>query len=537
MKTGGCALHSGNPVLPHLVKHVAKRTQTKVRPHFSISLRESKLASINMDLSRFMVETYWVFRGQGLMIFAFRWLLPVAASLVLTSCGSTGKPPSLAGASCYPDAARAWIGEGAKSVAMVSEDPGGTYSIYLDGSASMVGYIRGGSADSRPLADLVGMMPTLQGIDRGKVEIVRFDRRFTVLAQKDLGTMQVDSGYLCPPSNANCDAQESHIDQALAKIASSDAGGLSVVVSDLWLANSEVLTTDGVALSKPLADIFASGRSVAVYGFESAYSGRVNDLPSGNRNRTASRRYLFMIAVGPLKRLEALHSAMETAPSRSIAADLNSGKAHYSLFTLEPSVAAASGEQSFALAAKSPLTKTSFLPVRSGVKIQQFHLDKGQALRAAGAAGASWSGVATAHPVTGAVWEGSSDGHTSLFRMTGNKCLPNGGDWRAEGELNGGWGSEADYQLDPAQLAALPAGKYLLVGTVQRTSLLSPNPATQWMRDWSFDSITESKAVNRPVMPTLNLAETARLLEVTLLKAAQRKPMNIGGFAVAVEIN
>lgn len=471
------------------------------------------------------------------MGFALQWLLPSVVSLVLCSCGGPGASVNLDGASCYPEAAKPWIGESVKAPTVATQDPGGAYSIYLDGSASMVGYIRGTTAESRPLPDLVGMLPKLEGVDHSKAEVVRFDRKFTTIANKDLAAMQAETGYLCPAGNANCDAQESHIDQALAKIAGADAGGLSIIVSDLWLANSEVLTTDGVALSKPLADIFRSGRSVAIYGFESPYSGRVNDLPSGSRNVTASRRYLFMVAAGPLKRLQALHSAMETAPSRSLAADLKSGKAHYSLFTLEPSVAAAGGEQEFTLAPKSPLAKTSFLPVRSGVKIQQFRLDKAQALKATTPVGAIWSGQGAVQPLPGAVWEGKGEGQTSLFRMTGGKCLPKAGDWRAEGEVKGGWSDNGDFRLDPAALAALPAGRYLLVGALRRTSLLSPNPATQWMRDWSFDVSTEAQAVHRPAMPTLNLAETARLLEVTLLRAAQERPMNIGGFAVAVEIN
>ena len=227
---------------------------------------------------------------------------------------------------------------------------------------------------------------------------------------------------------------------------------------------------------------------------------------------------------------------METATSRSIAADLQSGKAHYSLFTLEPAVTAAGGQQVLTLAPKSPLTKSSFLPVRTGVKVQQFHLDKAKALRAAAAQGAEWSGQSAVKPLPGAVWEGQGSGQTSLFRMTVDKCLPKGGDWRPEGELKGGWSDSGAFKLEPTALAALPSGRYLLVGTLRRTSLLSPNPATQWMRDWSFDSTTEAQAVKRPAMPTLNLSETARLLEITLLRAAQDRPMNIGGFAVAVEI-
>lgn len=465
-----------------------------------------------------------------------RKVLVIVAAVGLTSCGG-GESPAIDGVSCYPEAARPWI-SGASAASGAVRDPGGPMSVYFDGSASMVGFIRGGTADEKPLADLIGMLPSLDTIDHGKLTLSRFDRSFTELKSADVSRMQTEAGYLCPAGNRNCDAQESHIDQALGRVAAEDANSLSVIVSDLWLANSEVRTTDGVVLSKPLADIFASGRSVAVYGFESPYSGRVSDLPSGSRTVTAARRHLFLVVAGPVERLRAFRDAMRTAPSASIARALGNGGAHYSLFTLDPVVTAADGTQPFELKAGGPLTKANFLTVRTGVRVPQYHLDRGAALRSSGGGGASWGGVPEAGVLPGAVWQGTSQGTTKLYRRLGDKCLPKGGDWAEEGRLAGGWPTDggARFTLEPSELATLPPATYLLVGSVRRTSLLSPNPATQWMREWSFDAAGEAVAVKQPVMPTLNLAETARLLEVALLKSAEAKPMNIGGFAVAVEI-
>lgn len=470
------------------------------------------------------------------MIRRLREVLVIVTASSLTSCGGGGAP-SIDGVDCYPEVARSWI-SGAAATSTAVGDPGGPMSIYLDGSASMVGFIRGGTADEKPLADLIGMLPSLDTIDHGKITVSRFDRSFTELKEADVSRMQTEAGYLCPVANRNCDAQESHIDQALGRIAAEGPKSLSVIVSDLWLANSEVRTTDGVALSKPLADIFASGRSVAVYGFESPYSGRVSDLPSGSKTVVAGRRHLFLIVAGPVERLRAFREAMKNASSGSIARALGNGKAHYSLFTLDPVITDSHGTQPFELKPGGPLTKASFLTVRTGVRVPQYHLDRGAALRTAGTGGATWGGVSQAAVLPGAVWQGASQGTTKLYRRLSDKCLPNGGDWREEGTLSGGWRTVggAGFTLEPSELATLPPATYLLVGSVRRTSLLSPNPATQWMRDWSFDAAGEAVAVKQPVMPTLNLAETARLLEVALLKSAEAKPMNIGGFAVAVEI-
>lgn len=459
------------------------------------------------------------------------------AALLLSLAGCGRKADGVSeGIGCYPEEARRWISaEPAEAAGM--GDPGGPYAVYVDGSASMAGYLRGATAAERPLADLIGMLPQLPGISPSGVELVRFDRRVSVVQADDLKRLQTPEGYSCPRGRAACDAQESHVDQALSRIAAAKGNALSVVISDLWLTNSEVLTTGGVALSRPLTDILASGRGVAVYGFESPYAGRVYDLPSGATGATASRRHLFVVAVGSPARLDAFHAAMLRAPSAVIARDLGSGAAHHSLFTTEPVGRAASGTQSFAAAGGGPLVKAAFLPVRQGVRIPQFKLDRAQALRLPDGSGSiAWAGVSAAAMRPGAVWKGPSQGVTSVFRMTGAKCLPKGGDWRAEGRNGDGWRGDA-YSLAPSSLAALPRGSYLLVGSLRRTGLESPNEATRWMRDWSFDASSERAALTRKTVPTLNLAETARLMENALAQAAERRPADIGGFAAAVQID
>ncbi|PZT93986.1 hypothetical protein [Sphingomonas sp.] len=381
------------------------------------------------------------------------------------------------------------------------------------------------------------MLPQLPGVSASGVELVRFDRRVSVVKPEDMRRLQTPDGYSCTSGRAVCDSQESHVDQALARVAAAKGDALSVVVSDLWLTNSEVLTTGGVALSRPLTDILSSGRGIAVYGFESPYAGRVYDLPSGTQGASAARRYLFVLAIGAPTRLDAFHAAMLRAPSASIARDLQSGAARYSLFTTEPVGRAASGSQTFEPTGPGPLTKAAFLPVRQGVRIPQFKLDRAQAMRLSeGTGSVAWKGVSETMMRPGAVWQGPSLGTTSIYRMVGSKCLPAAGDWRAEGRSGDGW-SGGSYSLTPTTLAALPRGSYLLVGKLRRTGLQSPNDATKWMRDWSFDAAGERAALARRTVPTLNLAETARLMENALAQAAERRPADIGGFAAAVQID
>ncbi|WP_439545438.1 hypothetical protein [Sandarakinorhabdus sp.] len=458
--------------------------------------------------------------------------------MLVAACGSKTPAPVSDGATCYPPAAAAYIKDSDKNAA-APRDTGGPYSLYLDGSASMVGYIRGGSATDRLLPDLVGMLPELQQIDRGQLKSWRFDRKFTELDSAARQRMQTEGGYLCPAGEPNCDAQESHIDAVFERVAGEPADALSVIVSDLWLVNDEVLTSSGVAFAKPFGKIFASGRSIAIYGFESPYAGRVSDLPSGRRDVTAAGRHLFVVVAGPAARMQAFHRAMQQAPSSRIANALTNGTAHHALFTLEPMLGGAGG-QGLTAAGGSALKKFQFLTPRQGVIVSQFSLDRAAALRSAKAdPGATWPGVSADAIRPGAVWRGPLRGETRIWRQVGDACAPKGADWQAEGKLSGGWSADGtgSYRLDPATLAALGSGTFMLVGEATRVSLTIPNPDTAWLRDWSFNASQESEAVTRKVVPTLNLSETARLLELALLDAAERQPVRLGGFATVVKID
>lgn len=447
-------------------------------------------------------------------------LSSLAFALMLWGC-SEGDGPG-----CYPEAARKWMTTAEESTS-TSVDPGGAYTVYLDGSGSMSGYIRGSTRDERPLADLIGMLPGLRSIDRSAVGIVRFDEEFTDLSRDEANAMQTAAAY---------GSKDSHIDRVLGRIAGADGQSLSVVVSDLWLVNSGVNTGLGVALSEQFADIFASGRSIAIYGFEVPYSGRVSDLPSGNRSVTATKRHLFMLVAGPVARLDAFHQAMQSASSTSIGRYMSGGTAKYTLFTTAP-VRDTGGTQSFALAPRSALTARQFLPVRNAVRVPQYRLDKSAALVGASSMpGARWAGVEQSAIRTGATMGGSLRGETKIWRATDDRCAANAADWVDDGRLRGGWQPDGSFTLEPGELATLTTGRYLLVGSQVWTDVSPDNAATQWMRDWSFDATTEAEAIARPIMPTLDLAVFARLLELELQRAVRARPVKLGGFAVAVDV-
>ncbi|MFQ3666890.1 MAG: hypothetical protein SNJ79_12820 [Sphingomonadaceae bacterium] len=460
--------------------------------------------------------------------------LAIAMVLLLAAC----KRSSLAeGALCFPEAARPWLA-GVEAPARRTA-PDGPLHLLIDGSGSMVGYLGRGS--ERPLADLLGMLPTLDGAASEDLRLTRFDRVITQLAPDDLSRFQLPDTYRCLPGRGPCTNQESHIDKALELAAADGTDTVSVIVSDLWLSNDELRTTSAVALSRHLEAILRSGRAIAVYGFESPYAGRVYDMPSGRADVTATRRHIFLVAAGPRSRLEAMHRAMLRAPAEYLASALADGSAGYAIFSQDPVVTAMPATAPFAPRATGSLVSQTFLQAQQGIRIPQYQLDRRAAMRATEPEpGIPWSGIQAEAVVPGAVWRGPMQGETRLFRQARDMCRDGETDWRPEGRLEGGWTPAGGFSLDPAGLATLSNGVYLLVGEVKRVGLDSPNPATDWMRAWSFSDSEEAEAIERAgrgeAMPTLNLAATARLLENALQKVAEERPQLVGGFVAAVKV-
>jgi hypothetical protein len=347
--------------------------------------------------------------------------------------------------------------------------------------------------------------------------------------------------YRCAPGQV-CDNQESRLDAVLAEVRQTPADGLSIVVSDLWLSSSTLATTGAVAVGAPLVAMLGEGRSVGVLGLRAPYQGGVYDLPSGAAYTMAGQRPLYVLLIGPADKVEALRRWYAQDGTAGFA----DGDARFSLFTLDPVKPGGGGPTQVHLTGGA-LQQRPFLPPSSGIALNQIVLKADAAVRERvrpGPAGPSSLSIAVdpedrVRP--GAVWRGPSQGRTQVWRLKGgNPCAA--GAWTALGDLQGGWSGPGGRSFSlPASDAAvkLPkGGDYLLVGALQRAELTTPNSANGWMRDWSFNSSTEAAVLrSRPeFFPTLNRAETARQLETALAEAAARRPVALGGFAVAVRV-
>lgn len=464
-------------------------------------------------------------------------LAAAAASGALAGC--EGRP-----APCLPPEAAALV----SPPATPSSADVGPVDAYVDGSGSMAGFIRGATPGDRPLQDLVARLPWIAGGLQRPASFTLFGRDLHPLPAGREASLASDAPYACRPAETSpCDNQETRLDKVLAAIKDRPADHLAVLVTDLWLTGQD-LSAGPSALSGPLSDMLAAGRAIGVVGLKAPYSGPVYDIPNAPPFAGARSHPLFVLLVGPVERVTAFHERLGRLGG-GFGGQQGPRGGGWSLFTLHPLAPQPAGTRPLQVTPGTALAEAPILPPRAGLDVQQLRLSRSAALRSLARGGEAGEAVFTARPAAqarpGAVWTGALEPVVRLWRAKSPGAVCRAGAWTAVGRLPVGW-TAADtsaprFVLRPSDAAAHlpPGGVYLLAASLERPRLQTPNPADRWMRDWSFDaSSAPAVLASRPAFfPTLNLGETADLLEEALDQASSRAPASAGGFAAVVRID
>jgi hypothetical protein len=469
-----------------------------------------------------------------------------ALALALSACG--GSPAEVENPlDCFPPEARRWISVQTHAApATGGQARGGTATVYVDRSGSMSGYLAGATQSERPLHDLVGTLPAMLNRQGVGSQYRAFGTRITPpLNEEQQAALMQPAFYACAgPFAADCDNQESHLNQLFAEI-SRDRGAMAVVITDLWFSNSDVQTSALSSLAEPLANILSSGRAVAVYGIPAPFSGQIYDVPYAQGPvRFQGEHPLFAIVVGTDAQIAGLHDAWRDAPSPYLREGLGANRIKRTLFTLTPATRSAAAAAPLSGSDGGGVSQSPILEVREHLQMQEFVINAAEAMRApANAPVYSWRGPTPAAFAPDSAWQGEFSTRTRVWQRRGNSCTE--ADWLEGANVQGLWsgeGAQRQFSLKPEIMATeLQSGTYLVSAEIERTALLTPNPASAWMRDWGFTPADRDAArvgaSGTPFFRTLHLGEVSRLLEGALSVAAEREPRPIFGLAFAVRVD
>jgi hypothetical protein len=488
------------------------------------------------------------------VVFAARKVAFIAflATLSMSLGGCSKQQPAARSMACFPAEAARWIwddrlqAQGSQQAHQGDVTPGTAATIYVDRSASMVGYLQGASQFERPLQDLLGNLPTLLRAQGAQPSFRAFGKTITSPLKDGAKSFDTMEMFRCArEARENCESAESHLDMVLNQVATQDKG-ISIILTDLWYDNSAEQTSGMTALQEPLTSILASGRTIAVYGIAAPFDGKIYDVPA-NATKTMMVSYkgrhpLFMLAIGSKAQIIALGEQLEKSGSKLISSGVTTGNIRRSLFTVDPGPLYARVKAPLAPGTHAGLRQATFESYQ-GPSVQQFVLEG--RLNTADLKQArtppSWTAPAQNAFLPAAVWEGPLEPRLQLYERRDEACKP--ASWIKRGDIGLRWQSvpgsgQHRLDLDPVHLNAhlTRKGVYLLSGQLERTSVTTPNPANAWMVQWSLSPEAAAVvAARKPaVFPTLNLSEVSRIMENALATAAERKGGGVVGFSVLI---
>jgi hypothetical protein len=454
-----------------------------------------------------------------------------AASFLLFIGGCDADAPRAS--ICLPPDAVALVSQtAAADTAPVSADVEAIFDI----SGSMAGYLKSSRSEVRPIPDLLALLPSIAQSRNDRMTFFSFGNKISPLSVGEADALVTPAAYVCRQKPC-----ESHINDAFKHIAESTPGTLSILVTDLWLVNSELSESGEVAIGTQLRRLIESGRSIEIIGVGAPYVGPIYDLPNGLRYDKERERPLFVVLVGPLSMVEAYRGQLLKSPSRAFALE----RVHESLFTLSPwrsanlSLSVSTGD------ADRVFVSRQVLPPWFGQPFQQFAIS-GDAVRAAKAQELSAKVVVPLAQLAlpGAVWEGKRTGRALLWMYNESgpeKIAGHCAEWVKFKELRNTWSLDTVvFKFNAKSEIAFmpPAHTFLLAAWIENGAVSTPNPANRWMRDWSFDISTVDRVLaQQPVLvPTLNLDQTATILETALNNAIMANHAAPQGVVAAIRL-
>jgi len=401
-------------------------------------------------------------------------------------------------------------------------------SFYFDVSGSMPAYGKAGPELGYHATPYRNLLAALLAEAGDTSQLYGFANKIGTISRSQIEALGHGRAAGC----AACGSLESRLDMLLARIAEESPSTTSVVVTDLWFKNSEVLDNGAISLGDPIRKIIRNGRAIGVLGFAAPYIGPVFDMPDGHPYAGAVRtRPLFVLIVGQPQSVARFYVSIRD----KIFFGGEDVEYHYSLFSARiPD--ASDYHVRFRVDKKNAVVTEA--PVLAGLgitrEIPQFDLDLEQVERVrdsqlhgdAPVIGAGGVFDPGAQLPAGILWRGPASVETKMWVLTdtraANKCgttwnILSGNDDRVL-RLTGKSSGPRRLEIDAASsdFDAIARDDIVLLRyeiKLQEIDIAAGD--TGWLKSWSFSSneAAEVRSSEPALFPTLNLSEFRALLE------------------------
>lgn len=190
----------------------------------------------------------------------------------------------------------------------------GDVFVYFDQSLSMKGYVVEQPGQKNLYVDVIDDVQQIAENIGSDVHYHAFGREIRPLSESKISQVIKPRFYECKGAAVECNNQESKINEPF-EFAESMPESTHIVVTDLFLADKELVGGTRKQITKPIKSLLKNGKSVGIIGVMNSFNGTIFDIPKKDGGTfeylDAIKRPFYIIVIGDQKNINLIKKNLE----------------------------------------------------------------------------------------------------------------------------------------------------------------------------------------------------------------------------------